>query len=76
MSEGGSQHVVPRDGEWAVRRAGSSRDTRRFDTQQAAVRAARRIARNQETELFVHARDGRIRERRSYGRDPHSPWEG
>lgn len=73
MAERQNQHVVPRDDGWAVRRAGSSRDTKRFETQEAAIRKARRIARNQGAELLVHGRDGRIRERSSFGDDPHPP---
>ena len=68
-----SQHVVPRDGRWAVRKGGSDRVTRSFNTQQEAIEVARNIARNQETELYIHGRDGRIRERNSYGRDPFPP---
>ena len=67
------QHVVPRNGQWAVRREGSTRDTKRFETQEAAIRTARRIARNQGGELVVHGRDGRIRKRSSYGSDPYPP---
>lgn len=73
MSGNRNQHVVPRDDAWAVRGAGASRDTRRFATQREAIDAARRIARNQGSELLVHGRDGRVRERRSYGDDPHPP---
>lgn len=73
MSGGRNQHVVPRDGAWAVRGANTSRDTRRYATQREAIDAARRIARNQGSELLVHGRDGRVRERRSYGDDPHPP---
>lgn len=73
MAGGRNQHVVPRDGAWAVRGANASRDTRRFDTQREAIAAARTIARNQGSELLVHGRDGRVRERRSYGGDPHPP---
>ena len=73
MAESRNQHVVPRDGGWAVRRANASRDTRRFETQREAIEAARRIAHNQGSELLVHGRDGRMRERRSYGDDPSPP---
>ena len=68
-----SQHVVPRGGKWAVRKAGAERVTRRFDTQQEAIKAARGLARNQGGEVFIHGRDGRIRERDSYGNDPFPP---
>lgn len=70
MSKGGNQHVVPAEGGWAVRRAGSERATKVFATQSDAIDAGREIARNQEAELLIHGRDGRIREKRSYGRDP------
>lgn len=66
-------HVVPRDGKWAVRRVGADRITRKFATQREAVQAAREIARNRGTELYVHGRDGRIRERDSYGKDAFPP---
>ena len=68
-----NQHVVRHKDGWAVRGAGSQRATSVHRTQQAAVAAARRIARTQRTELFIHGRDGRIRERDSYGNDPHAP---
>lgn len=70
---GKGQHVVPRDGQWAVRRSGSDRVTRLFETQREAIHAGRAWARNQGTELYIHGRDGLIRERESYGRDPLPP---
>lgn len=70
---GKNQHVVPRNGQWAVRGAGNSKATRVFDTQGEAIDAAREIARNQGTELVIHRPDGRIREKSSYGSDPFPP---
>lgn len=70
---GKGQHVVPRDGQWAVRRSGSDKVTRVFETQREAISAARDIARNQRTELYIHGRDGLIRERESFGKDPYPP---
>ena len=64
------QHVVQRNGRWAVRKTGADKVTVTFDTQSEAEKEARRIARNQQTEVYIHGRDGRIRERTSYGRDP------
>lgn len=72
MSKKG-QHVVPRGDKWSVRRAGASRASGTYSTQQEAVEAAKRIAQNQQTELYIHGRDGRIRERNSYGPDPYPP---
>lgn len=70
---GKNQHVVPKDGSWAVKGAGNDRATKTFDRQSDAIDFARDIARNQKSELFVHRKDGTIRERDSYGNDPHPP---
>ena len=67
------QHVVPSNGKWSVRRAGASKATKSYATQAEAISRAREIARNQGTELYIHGRDGRIRERDSYGSDPFPP---
>lgn len=72
MSKKG-QHVVPSGGKWSVRTAGSARASGTFDTQKEAIESAREKARKQGTELYVHGRDGRIRERSSYARDPFPP---
>ena len=37
------------------------------------IEAARGIARNQGSEMFIHGRDGRIRDRDSHGNDPFPP---
>ncbi len=68
-----NQHVVPHDGAWAVRGAGNSRATSVHDTQAEAINVAREIARNQQSELLIHGRDGQIRERDSFGNDPFPP---
>jgi len=68
-----AQHVVPNGGKWSVRRTGAERVSGTFSTQNEAIERARNLARSQETELYIHGRDGRIRERTSYGRDPFPP---
>jgi len=70
---GKDQHVVPRDGSWAVRGEGNSRDTSVHNTQGAAIDAARDIARNQKAEVVIHGRDGKIRDKDSYGPDSNPP---
>ena len=69
---GKNQHVVPNGDKWAVKGAGNERATSLHATQTAATAAARDIARNQKSELFIHRPDGRIRDRDSYGNDPES----
>jgi hypothetical protein len=70
---GRNQHVVPHDEGWAVRGEGNDRVTSIHDTQAAAIEAGKAIAENQQSELFIHGRDGRIRERNTYGNDPFPP---
>lgn len=68
-----AQHVVSTNKGWAVKKVGSQKATGVFTTQKSAVEAARNLAIKQRTEVFVHGRDGRIRERNSYGNDPFPP---
>jgi uncharacterized protein YdaT len=70
---GKGQHVVPHNGDWAVRGEGNERVTETFDTQREAIERGRAIAINQGSELFIHRPDGRIRERNTYGDDPFPP---
>lgn len=70
---GKNQHVVPQDGEWAVRGEGNEKVTSIHATQGEAERAARAIAINQQSEVVIHRSDGRIRDKNSYGNDPYPP---
>ena len=70
---GKNQHVVKREDGWAVRGEGNQKDTSLHKTQSDAFEAARDIAQNQSSEVFIHGRDGKIRERNTYGKDPHPP---
>lgn len=69
-----NKHVVPRpNGEWAVRSSGASKATKVFETQAAAIKFGRNAARKDGVEIYIHRKDGTIRERDSYGRDPMPP---
>ncbi|RLL49812.1 DUF2188 domain-containing protein [Mariprofundus sp. EBB-1] len=70
-----STHVVPNSdrGGWDIKQSGSSRSSGHFDTKQDAVDRAREISRNQETELVVHNKDGKISVKDSHGNDPFPP---
>lgn len=68
-----SQHVVPRGDRWAIHSTGAQRMAGVYLTQEEAITIARSRARAQGTELYIHGRDGRIRERNSYGHDPLPP---
>jgi hypothetical protein len=63
-------HVVPRIDGWAVRIEGRSTATSVHNSQRDAIEAARKLAKEAATQLVIHGRDGRIRERDSYASDP------
>ncbi|WP_426221702.1 DUF2188 domain-containing protein [Pseudomonas sp. DWRC2-2] len=68
-----NQHVVPHGNDWAVKGAGNSKATKVVGTQAEAIKIAREIAINQESEMFIHGQNGQIRERNTYGDDPFPP---
>ena len=71
---GKNQHVTPHSGGgWQVKGAGNEKATKTFTTQKQAIDFGRSIARNQNSELLIHGRNGQIRDRDSYGNDPYPP---
>lgn len=70
---GKNQHVVRTDGGWGVRGEGNSKLTKVTSTQGEAIEIAKGIAQNQESEMLIHGKDGKIRDRNSYGNDPFPP---
>lgn len=68
-----NQHVVPHEDGWAVKGAGNEKATRVVDTQEKAIKIAREIAINKSSEVVIHRRDGKIRDKNSYGNDPYPP---
>ncbi|HHY0467526.1 DUF2188 domain-containing protein [Vibrio alginolyticus] len=68
-----NQHVVPHENGWAVKGEGNSKATSVHRTQKEAIDQARGISKNQKSELFIHGRNGQIRERDSHGNDPYPP---
>ena len=73
MSKGKNQHVTPLGGGWQVKGAGNEKATRITETQKEAINVAKSIAQNQRSEVVIHGRDGKIRDKDSYGNDPHPP---
>lgn len=64
--KGQNQHVVPQNGGWVVHTPGSDRDTIRAETQGEAIKRAREIAQQDQSEVIVYGRDGKIQERISH----------
>ena len=67
-----NQHVVPYEGNWAVKSEGNSEPTSIHRTQAEAFEQARENAKKEKSELYLHGRNGKIRARNSYGNDPRS----
>jgi hypothetical protein len=68
-----TQHVVRHQNGWALKKGGSQRATKVFPTQSQAIDYGKTVSQNQGAEFFIHGRNGRIRERNSYGNDPYPP---
>ena len=68
-----NQHVTPCKGKSQVKGEGASKATKVFGRQSDAIEFGRDIAINQHSELFIHGRNGQIRDRDSYGNDPCPP---
>jgi uncharacterized protein YdaT len=66
-------HVVQHGDRWAVRRERSERVSSIHDTQADAISQARSQAMREQGEVCIHGRDGKIRDRDSYGNDPCPP---
>jgi uncharacterized protein YdaT len=70
-----SNHIVPssQKGGWTVKKSGSIRASRSFNTKDAAIKYGRELSKKEHTELFIHRKDGTIQNRNSYGKDPFPP---
>jgi len=68
-----NQHVVPNGNQWSVKGEKSDRATRIVSTQSEAIKIAREIAINQQSELIIHRPNGQIRDKNSYGIDNFPP---
>jgi len=70
---GKNYHVVPHPKGWAVKGEGNRKATSVHPTQREAIAKAREIAINQRSEVVIHGRNGKIRDKDSYGNDPCPP---
>ena len=70
---GKNQNVIPNNGKWSVKGAGNEKSTVTTNTQKQAIGKARDIAKRQGSEVVIHGKDGKIRDKDSYGNDPNPP---
>jgi uncharacterized protein (TIGR02271 family) len=76
MAQKSPVHVELREEAWAVIREGNKRATSTHQTQSEAADRGREIARREQTEFFLHAQDGKIREHRDYREEQSSTDKG
>ena len=61
------------DGNWESKREGADRPAKVTETQAEAWKHSREKAKEAGGEAFLKNREGLIRERNTYGNDPHPP---
>lgn len=67
---GSNIHVVPYKGGWAVKVEGNPKPIMTSPTQAPAIGVGRRIGKINQSELVIHDKGGKIRDKESYGNDP------
>ena len=66
-------HITKSGSQWKVLTAGAEKASALFRTQKEAIRRGTEIAQNRKSEILIHGRDGKIRERNTLGNDPFPP---
>ena len=61
------------DGKWESKREGADRASKVTDTQAEAWKHSKQRASDTKGEALLKGRDGKIRERNTYGKDPYPP---
>lgn len=61
------------DGKWESKAEGAKRASKVTDTQAEAWAHSRQKAAEKKGEAYLKGRDGKIRERNTYGKDPYPP---
>ncbi|MFJ1269959.1 DUF2188 domain-containing protein [Legionella lytica] len=64
-------HVLPHAaGGWNIKKAGKSRIIAHLDTKKEAVSKARALSIQEQSELIIHGKNGKIQTKDSHGHDP------
>jgi hypothetical protein len=72
---GKNVHVVKsKNGDdWSVKTENSQRAYKNVSTQKQAIEIGKNVATNNGSELIIHGKNGKIREKNSYGNDNYPP---
>lgn len=73
MAKGKNQYVVPTKEGWGVKGEGNNKLTVKTDNKADALKIGKEIAKNQQSELTILGKDGKIQNKNSYGNDPFPP---
>ena len=68
-----NQQVIKYADIWAVKGERNNKVTKITKTQKEAIDVAKKIAKNQKSELIIQNTEGKIRSKDSYGNDPCPP---
>lgn len=64
-------HIVTgKNGGWSVKRSGSQRAFKRFETKKEAVKYGRQLSKERKSEFIIHRKDGTIQDADSHGSVP------
>jgi hypothetical protein len=66
-------HVVKNGQRWSVKEEGRKAPLSSHKNQELARQHAVPVAKANRSELVIHGRNGKIRDKDSYGNDPHPP---
>lgn len=69
-----NKHIVRlKNGNWGIKNKGNPTPIYQSKTQAASIKKGVILAKKSHTELVIHGVDGKIRDKDSYGNDPHPP---
>ena len=69
-----THHVIPtKTGGCNVKKGGAEKASKHFEKKEEAVRYARVLSKKQESELYIHKKDGSIERKDSHGKDKCPP---
>ncbi len=67
-------HVVPDpNGGWNIKQGGKNKPISHHNNKNDAIDRARKISRDEKSELFIHGKDGKFQRKDSHGGDPFPP---
>ncbi|MDF5689314.1 DUF2188 domain-containing protein [Aquirufa aurantiipilula] len=62
-----SNHVVPTlSGGWSVKKLGTSKAIRNFDSQEKAIEYGQKLSQNQKTDFYIHKKNGIVQNKFSF----------